>query len=439
MEQQDWILKNLARPTGDVFLNLMFLTVIPLIFSSLALGVAGLGNPQSVGRMGGRFLIGTVILSTIAVMIGVGLTMTLQPGSGMDPAVRAALLRTTQGTEVDRRIDQAASSRTMAEVISTTVSRNPLEDAVNLFNPAPHYRGGGIISFLFVSILVGVALLSVAPVHRQPLVVFLEGVQAVSMKIIEFAMVLAPYGVAALVFQASAQIGGGLFSFLGAYVFCVFLGLGLHGIVTYSLILWLGVGRPPWEFFRLSQDVLYTAFSTSSSSATLPTALQTAIHKLRLRRALASFILTVGATSNQNGTALFQAVTLLFLAQFYGIDLVTSALISIVFMSIVAGIGTAGVPGGSLPVIVLLLQGLGIPAGGIGMILGVDRLLDMGRTTINVAGDLVIAEIVAGNCPDGPGRIAPEQPLEEFEISEKLEIPEPKVQSERELDKGMQG
>jgi DAACS family dicarboxylate/amino acid:cation (Na+ or H+) symporter len=417
-DQQKWLLLNLAKPMGDVFLNMMFLTVIPLVFSSLALGVAGLGDLRTVGRMGGRLLIGTVVLSSLSVFIGIALAQTLRPGDGLDPAARTTLMQTTEGADVDKRLEQAAGSKTMAQVISETVSRNPLEDAVNLFNPAPHYRGGGILSFLFVTILVGIALTTVAPRHAEPILTLLEAIQALCMRIIDFAMKLAPYGVAALVFQASAQIGGGIFSLLGKYVACVLLGLAVHIVVCYSLVLWLAVRRSPLDFFRRVQEVMYTAFSTSSSNATLPTALRIATTRLRLRKPVASFVLTVGATGNQNGTALFEGITVLFLAQFYGIDLSLGAQVTVVLMSILAGVGTAGVPGGSIPLIVLLLQSIGVPAEGIGIILGVDRLLDMSRTVVNVTGDLVLAEVAAGAYPDGPGRVPVNEPTEDFPTME---------------------
>jgi DAACS family dicarboxylate/amino acid:cation (Na+ or H+) symporter len=262
-----------------------------------------------------------------------------------------------------------------------------------------------------VTILVGIALTSVPSRHSEPIIVLLEAVQAVSMKIIDFAMKLAPYGVAALVFQASAQIGGSLFSVLGKYVLCVLLGLGLHLVVCYSAVLWFGARRTPWDFFRRIQQVIYTAFSTSSSNATLPTSLRVATTQLGLRKPVASFVLTVGATGNQNGTALFEGITVLFLAQFYGIDLSFGAQVTVVLMSIVAGIGTAGVPGGSIPLVVLLLQSIGVPAEGIGIILGVDRLLDMSRTVVNVTGDLVLAEVAAGALPGGAGRLITDDSL----------------------------
>jgi DAACS family dicarboxylate/amino acid:cation (Na+ or H+) symporter len=411
---QQWLMANLAKPMGDVFLNMMFLTVIPLVFSSLALGVAGLGDLKTVGRMGGRLFLGTVVLSSLSVIIGVTLAMTLQPGKGLDPAAREVLLKSTQGKDVEKRLEQAAGSKSAAQVISETVSRNPLEDAVNLFNPAPHYRGGGILSFLLVTILVGIALTAVTPQHSQPIIGLLEAVQAVSMKIIEFAMKLAPYGVAALVFQASAQIGGSIFGILGKYVGCVLLGLAIHMLVCYSVVLWVTVRRNPVDFFRRIQEVIYTAFSTSSSNATLPTALRVATTRLRIHKPVASFVLTVGATGNQNGTALFEGITVLFLAQFYGIELSLGAQITVVLMSILAGVGTAGVPGGSIPLIVLLLQTIGVPAEGIGIILGVDRLLDMSRTVINVSGDLVLAEIAAGPVEGGAGRLGAEESEDGF-------------------------
>jgi dicarboxylate/amino acid:cation (Na+ or H+) symporter, DAACS family len=207
--------------------------------------------------------------------------------------------------------------------------------------------------------------------------------------------VLAPLGVAALVFQTTAAIGLGIFKALGLYILAVVGALFIHMFVVYSLALLLIARRSPVAFFIAIQEAIITAFSTSSSNATLPTSLRVARENLKLPDSTGAFVLTVGATANQNGTALFEGVTVLFLAQFYNIDLSLGQQFTIVFMSIIAGIGTAGVPGGSLPLIVILLKQVGIPPAGIGIVLGVDRFLDMCRTTVNVVGDLVLATLVS--------------------------------------------
>jgi DAACS family dicarboxylate/amino acid:cation (Na+ or H+) symporter len=226
------------------------------------------------------------------------------------------------------------------------------------------------------------------------LIAFFEQLFAVCMQILQFAMILAPLGVFALVFNTLFNAGYKIMWSLILYVLTVLLALLIQQFIVYSALIKIIAKRNPWAFFKTCRDVYLYAFSTSSSNATLPKSLETA-HNLAIPSHISRFVLTVGATANQNGTAIFEGVTVLFLAQVYGIDLEISQQIQIVLFSILAGVGTAGVPGGSLPLIMILLQSVGIPPEGMGLILGVDRFLDMCRTTINVSGDLVIAAMVS--------------------------------------------
>jgi DAACS family dicarboxylate/amino acid:cation (Na+ or H+) symporter len=211
------------------------------------------------------------------------------------------------------------------------------------------------------------------------------------MTIIGFAMKLAPYGVAGLMFATASQLGVSVILALFEYVSVVIVALILHQLVTYGLIVRFAAGRNPLEFFKGIREVMVTAFSTSSSNATLPTSLRVTRDELKVRGDIANFVLTLGSTANQNGTALYEGVTVLFLAQFYGIDLGLGQQLIVVLLSMLAGIGTAGVPGGSFPLVVMVLITVGVPAEGIGIILGIDRLLDMCRTVVNVSGDITLA------------------------------------------------
>jgi dicarboxylate/amino acid:cation (Na+ or H+) symporter, DAACS family len=215
------------------------------------------------------------------------------------------------------------------------------------------------------------------------------------MKVIDMAMQLAPFGVAALIFTVMARSGLDVLAKLALYVATVLVGLALHQFVTYSLMLKFVVKYPPTLFFARIREVMLTAFSTSSSNATLPTTLRVAEQELGIPRQIGGFVLTLGSTLNQNGSALYEGITVLFLAQFFGIHLTLGGQITVVLLSILAGIGTAGVPGGSLPTVMALLVTVGVPAEGIGIILGVDRLLDMCRTVLNVTGDITAAAYVA--------------------------------------------
>jgi DAACS family dicarboxylate/amino acid:cation (Na+ or H+) symporter len=207
-------------------------------------------------------------------------------------------------------------------------------------------------------------------------------------------MRLAPLGVAALMFSLTASLGFEILKSLAWYVAAVLLGLSLQMFGVYSLLVALVARMDPRKFFRAISEAMLTAFGTSSSNATLPTALRVSEENLQVRKEVASFVLTVGSTANQNGTALYEGITVLFLAQMFGIELALQQQVIVVLMSVMAGIGTAGVPGGSLPLIAIVLKQVGVPPEGLGIILGVDRLLDMCRTTLNVTGDIAVATCV---------------------------------------------
>jgi dicarboxylate/amino acid:cation (Na+ or H+) symporter, DAACS family len=244
-------------------------------------------------------------------------------------------------------------------------------------------------------LIFGVALAQVRQADSEPLVGALRTVQRASMRVVAWAMELAPFGIAALMFTLASTTGVGVFKSLAAYVVVVIVGLALHGAGVYSLVLAVFARVSPARWFSRCKAVIVTAFTTSSSNATLPTSLATARGELGIPEKIGNFVLTVGATGNQNGTALFEGITVLFLAQVFGVALSIEQQLMVVAMSILAGIGTAGVPGGSLPLIVIVMQSVGIPAEGIAIILGVDRILDMCRTVVNVVGDLVCATYVA--------------------------------------------
>ncbi|MBL9081621.1 MAG: dicarboxylate/amino acid:cation symporter, partial [Planctomycetales bacterium] len=216
-----------------------------------------------------------------------------------------------------------------------------------------------------------------------------------SMTIIGFAMRLAPFAVACLLFSVTSQMGLDILLVLLRFVFTVLLGIGLQMFVVYPLLLVLAARLKPVKFFRDVSEAIFTAFGTSSSNATLPTSLRVAKEELKLKPEVSQFVLTVGATANQNGTALFEGVVVLFLAQVFGVELTMMQQVTVVLMAVLAGVGTAGVPGGSIPLIIIVLKTVGVPPQGIALVLGVDRLLDMCRTTLNVTGDLVLAACVS--------------------------------------------
>ena len=385
-----WVVRNIAEPFGQIFLRLIFMVVLPLVFSALVLGVAGMGDPRRLGRVGLRTLVFTVVLSACSVFLGVGLANIVRPGAHLSEQQRAAL-QTRYGGQTAGKVDQALHAKSLRDTLLDIVPKNPLQEMVGAIDGSS--PGGGMLAVMFFALIFGVAL-TLAPQRTQPIVALLEGVYDVVLVIVGFAMRLAPFGVAGLIFSLTATLGVDILKAVGWYVLAVLCGLALHFFGVYSAVLAFIAHKSPVWFFRKSWEAVITAFATSSSNATLPTSLRVAEQKLGLRREISSFVLTVGSTLNQNGTALYEGVTVLFLAQVFGVHLTLGQQFIVVVMAILAGIGTAGVPGGSLPLVVVVLQAVGVPAEGIGLILGVDRLLDMCRTTLNVTGDLAVAVCV---------------------------------------------
>ena len=259
-------------------------------------------------------------------------------------------------------------------------------------------KGNGMLAVMVFALVCGMAI-TTNPTETKTFVGWLEGLYAISMSVIEFAMKLAPYGAGCLVFALAAQLGFDILKTLFWFVITALLGLSLQLFLVYSIVVMVFARMSPWKFFSNVSEAMMVAFGTSSSSATLPTAMKVASDELKLPSRVSNFVLTVGATGNQNGTALYEGVVVLFLAQVMGVDLTASQQFTVVLMAILAGVGTAGVPGGSLPLIVVVMQSVGVPGAAIGIIMGVDRILDMCRTVVNVTGDLAIAVCVAKTEP----------------------------------------
>ena len=374
-----------AEPLGRLFMRLIFMLVVPLLFSALALGVAGLGDVRTLGRVGLKTFLYTIFATSLSVLLGLTLVNIFRPGDGLTEETRAALQQASVATTPPALF--ASDENPVLKILYAIVPDNPIRAAAQ----------GEMLAFMFFALMFGIGIALSPPAKMEPLINVLEGVYEVVMRLIEFAMRLAPYGVAALLFTLTARFGLDVLKPLLAYMVVVVGGLCLQLFVTYSIILRLLGSMSPGFFFRQISEVMATAFSTSSSNATLPTALRVTQENLGVPRDIASFVLTLGSTANQNGTALFEGVTILFLAQFYGVDLTFSSQLLVVLFSVLAGVGTAGVPGGSLPLMVPILQSIGVPGEGIGIILGVDRLLDMSRTVLNVTGDVTAAVVIANS------------------------------------------
>ncbi len=403
-EQLDWWVLNVTDPLGRVFLRLIFMIVIPLVFSALALGAVGIGDLRRLGGLGLKTLAFTAVLSTVAVVLGVALVNTIQPGRMLSSEQQAAI-QAQYAPGADRAVAEAKRAKPLREILLDVIPENPLQEMVGALDGSS--KGNGMLAVMFFALVCGVAMAS-APDRCRTLIACMEGVNAATMAVVGFAMYLAPYGVACLVFGITARLGLALVAPLAGFVLTVLLGLAVQLVVVYPLVLWWFGSVPPRAFFPRISEAMLMAFGSSSSNATLPTALRVAQEKLLLPRDVSNFVLTIGATGNQNGTALYEGVVVLFLAQVFNVELTLGTQIAVMVMSVMAGIGTAGVPGGSLPPIVVLLVWAGIPPEAIGIILGIDRILDMCRTVVNVTGDLAIASCVsraaAANRPPGdPG------------------------------------
>lgn len=376
--------RYVASPLGQVFLRMLFMIVIPLVFASIALGVAGLGDVRRLGRVGGKTMGYFFVSTALAVILGLTLVRGVQPGGRLAPETRTELLE-AYAEDASTRVAAAANTEFGIQTLVNIVTRNPVKSAADL----------DMLGIIFFGLMFGTALTLIPPERAKPMIDVLRALEDVVIKIVEIAMKLAPFGVAGLIFGVTSRFGFELLAPLGAYVLVVVGALIIHVAVTLSLIMRFAVGISPLVLFSRVRSALVTAFSTSSSSATLPTAIATAEKNLGVPSHIAGFVLPLGATMNMNGTALFEGITVVFLAQVFGVELSLGQTAVVILMSVVTAIGAAGVPGGSIPLLVGIMAMFGIPGEGIAIILGIDRILDMARTTVNVAGDLTATAWVA--------------------------------------------
>lgn len=373
-----------TEPAGQIFLRLLFMVVIPLVFATLVLGVARLGDMRRLSRIGGRTLAYFLVTTAAASLIGLALANWLRPGEGLPSEISAQLVEAYRG-DANERLAASGAQELGISTLVDIVPRNPVRAAADM----------QMLPVIFFSLMFGVALALIAADRAAPVLHFLEGVADAVTKLVEITMKMAPYGVFALIFVVTSRFGWEVLAHLGLFVGAVLLGLLLHCAITLSLALRFGAGMAPLHFWAAVRSALLTAFSTSSSNATLPTSLLVAERKLGLPTRISGFVLPLGATLNMNGTALFEGLTVLFVAQIFGIELGIGEQVIVIVLSVLTAIGTAGVPGGSIPLLMVMATSVGVPGEGIAIILGVDRLLDMSRTLVNVAGDLTAACVIA--------------------------------------------
>lgn len=378
-----WIATNVASPVGQIFLRLLLMTVIPLVFCSIVLGVAGLGDIRKVGRVGVRSISYFLISTAISATIGIVLVNVARPGEGLSAAVRDQLMGAYQSQV--QGLQAGGPSKFGVDMLVNFFPRNPVQAAASM----------DMIGLIVFSLIFGAALTLIPAEKAKPVVRVIDAVGEAIVKIIGMAMRLAPYGVFGLIFYVTSRLGMDIVRKLGAYVLVVIVGLLIHGLGSLSVLVRVAGGLSPTVFFSRIRDSIVTAFSTSSSNATLPTNIAVAEQELKIPSEIAGFVLPLGSTMCMNGTALFEGVTVLFLAQLFGISLDLPTQMVVIVMSVITAVGAAGVPGGSLPLLMVVLASVGVPPEGIGVVLGVDRILDMCRTTVNVVGDLTAAVYVA--------------------------------------------
>jgi DAACS family dicarboxylate/amino acid:cation (Na+ or H+) symporter len=398
------IVDNFTQPVGQLFLRLLLMIVVPLVFASLVVGIAGIGDIRKLGRVGLKSFGYCLLISAISVAIGLTLANTIKPGKRIDEATATALQQRFAGDASSKLEDAKKGGATVTplmQVVETIVPRNP-------FFAVGGKEDANMLHLMFFALMIGIAITLLPVTVTSPLLRVLEGVYEITAKIIEMIMKFAPFAVACLLFNNTARFGLDLLQALGWFMATVLIGLTVHMFGVYSLSVYFLSRISPIEFFRRVKTVILTAFSTSSSNATLPTALRVSEQNLGVPQQINSFVLTVGATANQNGTALYEGVTVLFLAQLAGVDLTLGQQLMVVYLAILGGIGTAGVPSGSIPFIIGVLVTIGVNPALIAIILGVDRILDMCRTTLNVTGDLTAATFVARS--EGYELLKPHEP-----------------------------
>ena len=375
------------EPIGTAFIRLITMVVVPLVVASLVIGTASLGDLRKLGRIGGKTVAYYLATTAIAVTIGIVLSNLVRPGARIDPATRDSL-SAAFAQEAGERVALAAEKPSVVETLLNMIPRNPIQAAAEM----------DLLPLIIFTILFGAAITLVDERKKQAVLMVAEGVNDAVMVLIDWIMKLAPYAVFALIAAVVARFGLDLLQSLLIYTLTVVAGLLLHAFGTYALVIRFLVRMNPVTFYRRIINAPVVAFSTSSSNATLPVTMETAEEQIGISTQVASFVLPLGATINMDGTALYQAVATMYIAQIYGVGMGIDEQLTIVLTATLASIGAAGVPSAGIIILILVLNSVGLgghAAAGIALILGVDRILDMLRTAVNVTGDLTAASFVA--------------------------------------------
>ncbi len=385
----DWI-----APFGTIFINLLKLIAVPLVFASLVTGVASLSDTKKLSRIGGKTITIYIATTIVSVTIGLFLVNFFQPGGQIPTEMKTELQKT-----YEKNVENKTSN---AQKVKERGPLKPIVDMVpsNIISSASSNRN--MLQIVFIAILVGIGLIQIPKEKSNTFLGFFENLNDVVLKIIDMIMLMAPVGVFALIAQTINKVVGDnisqvieLMSALGFYMFTLILGLILHVFISYVFLLKFYTKMPLQHFFKGIAPAQLLAFSTSSSGATLPITMERCEDELGVSEEISSFVLPLGATINMDGTAQYQAVAAVFISQALGMDLTIGDQLTIIITTVLASIGTAAVPAAGIIMLIIILESVGVPSAGVALILGVDRILDMIRTTVNVTGDATVAVSVA--------------------------------------------
>jgi len=375
---------EVIKPIGDLFIRLIWMIVVPLVFASIFVGTASLGDIRKLGRIGAKTLSYYLITTAIAITIGLVLAGVFKPGSDINEGTKTHLLESYKG-EAMKDLEIASKRPGIVDTLIRIVPRNPFESLT----------AGDMLQIIFFAVMFGIAVTMIPGGKGKMLIDFFDAVSDGMTQLVHIVMKFAPIGVCALIAAVVGRFGAQILLSLVKYALVVLAGLAIHMGTIYSLAVWIFARMSPRFFFRGIRPAQLIAFTTSSSNATLPVNIECAEENLGVPKDIASFVLPLGATINMDGTALYQGVAAVFIAQVYGIPLTVIDQLTIVLMATLASIGTAGVPSVGIITLTMVLRTVGLPLEGIALILGVDRILDMCRTIVNITGDASAAVIVA--------------------------------------------
>ena len=377
-----------VKPIGTVFIRLISMVVVPLVFASLLVGTASLNDIKKLGRIGVKTVVYYLCTTAIAIIIGLLLANAFKPGMGLSEQAQKKLVQNSSETGAVQ-VEKAPERPKITDILLNIIPTNPVKAFVE----------GKMLQIIFFALLTGICLSLIGPERSQPVINFFQSVNEVVIQMVHIIMKIAPYGVFALISAVIADFGLDILFILLKYSVVVIAGLILHVVVIYSLAIRLLGKQKISTFFRGIRPAQLIAFSTGSSSATLPVTMECTEKNLGVSKEVCSFALPLGATINMDGTALYQGVSAVFIAQVYGMGLTVGQQLAVVLTATLASIGTSGTPAAGVITLAIVLRSIGVPLEGIAIILGVERLLDMCRTVVNVTGDASCAVVVASTEP----------------------------------------